>query len=107
MNLEQFFEDASETEVSQAWGSIVEVEIRNRIRVAVYAYAYEIENESLVSDAEFDILCTTIKPKMKTGHSRVDTFFRNHFDPSTGQWVHKHPELEKIATIYKHFYKRG
>ncbi len=87
------------------WGSVVEKEIRNRIQICIYAYAYEKENESVISDGEFDKLCLDIDPQLDTGNKKLDNFFRSEFDPSTGQWIYKHPELHKIAELYENYYK--
>lgn len=83
----------------------VETERRNRIRLAVFAYAYEFENDSLVSDGEFDRMSEQVDPKIKTGNKLLDTFFTRKFDACTGQWIHDHPELDKIRKLYHKFYK--
>ena len=80
-------------------------EIRNRIRVSVAAYAYEVENDSVMSDGEFDQLCLKINPKVSTKNRKLDNFFKKHFDPSTGQWIHKHPEKNKLKYLYNTYYK--
>lgn len=78
-----------------------------RIRLAVAAYAYEVENDSIMSDAEFDRLSLEVDVSIKTGNRKLDNFFSKHFDPSTGQWVHKHPEKRKLRDIYlKHHRNR-
>lgn len=84
------------------WGTEIEIERKNRIDVAAYAYAYEVENDPLIADAEFDMLCLKINPKLSTGNKRLDTFFKKEFDPCTGMWVRKHPDiagLKKVLTI--------
>lgn len=80
------------------WGSAIEIERRNRIMASVYAYAYEIMADSLVTDSEYDLLCLSINPSVKTGH--LDDFFENEFDPSTGLWIYKHPDPEGIVNLY-------
>jgi hypothetical protein len=35
----------------------------------------------------------------------MDRFFKNHFEAHTGMWIRKHPEIGKLATIYKKYYK--
>lgn len=87
-----------------SWGSDLEREIHRRIKIAVYAYAYEIEHVNLVDDYVYDALALTIQPAMSTGHSRLDSFFLHHFDPSTGMWIHRHPELDKVAQLYRDRY---
>lgn len=77
----------------------IEVERRNRIRLSVFAYAYEYESESLISDAEYDKLSYLIKKDMKTGNKSLDNFFNRQFIAHTGQWIHKHPELNKIKAL--------
>jgi NAD-dependent DNA ligase len=84
---------------------MINQEIRNRIKLSVAAYAYEMEDDSIMSDADFDNLCREIKVNETTGNEKMDNFFKTEFNPSTGQWIHKHPELNKIAEIYKKYYK--
>jgi hypothetical protein len=89
-----------------AWGSDVEIERRNRIKLSVAAYAYEYLNESFMSDGDFDDLCKLIRPAMTTGNKKLDKFFATSFDAHTGQWVHKHPEKNKLAFLYKTYYSK-
>lgn len=100
--LESFFTE----DENPVWGSSVELEIRRRILLSVAAYSYEYEDESIMSDAEFDTMCLQVQPSMKTGNNRMDRFFKNSFDPSTGQWIRKHPEIARIKKIYNDYYKR-
>lgn len=83
----------------------IETERRNRIRASVFAYAYEFQNDSLISDGEFDQLCAKINPDVSTGHEVMDKFFKEQFDPSTGMWIRKHPELQGIERIYRKVFK--
>lgn len=80
------------------------VETRNRIRVSVAAYAYEIENASIMSDAEFDSLCLEIDATIATSRAIEDEFFLTHFEPHTGSWIHKHPDLAGIKRLYRAHY---
>lgn len=80
-------------------------EIRNRIRLSIAAYAYEYDNNSIMSDAEFDALSRKIRPSVKTGNPRLDIFFKNHFMPDTGMWIQKHPDLEGVKRTYEKYYK--
>lgn len=82
------------------WGSPVEIERRNRIKIALWAYAYEYQSDSLIDDATFDDVAKSINPAIDTGHQVLDKFFREEFGPETGQWIHKHPELDKVAALY-------
>ena len=91
---------------SVKWGSKIEVEVRRRIKLAVAAYAYEYENESILSDAVYDKESLLVNAKQKTGNSRLDRFFRNNFNPDTGQWIRKHPDIPQIKKIYNDYYKR-
>ena len=95
MSLENFY---------NVWGTEVEKQIRLRIKLSIYAYAYEFENDSLISDHEFDAMCLEVKPDLKTGNRKMDNFFKKKFDPSTGYWIHKHPERRLIAELYEKFY---
>lgn len=83
---------------------IISEQIRLRIQLSVYAYAYEFENESLIPDHEFDALCLKVDPEIKTGNRKMDNFFKNKFDPSSGYWIHKHPERRRIAELYERYY---
>jgi hypothetical protein len=83
------------------WGSQIEIEVRNRIRAAVAAYAYEIESNEIMSDAEFDKLVQSIRPRLGTCHPLLDEFFITRFSPMTGMWIHDHPELAKVRAIYR------
>jgi hypothetical protein len=87
------------------WGSPIEVERRNRIRLSVAAYAYEFENDSIMSDGDFDSLAETIDLQISTENEKLDEFFKAHFSPFTGQWIHDHPELEKLKTIYNRYFR--
>ncbi len=84
----------------------VEHETRRRIMVSVWAYAYEFDNVSLVNDHHFDAECRRINPAISTGRPALDDFFRTVFHPDTGMWIHKHPELEKVAQTYNRWYKK-
>lgn len=81
----------------------METERRNRIRLSLAAYAYEYHDDSIMSDAEFDKLSLAIKPEVKTGHKRLDKFFREEFDPSTGMWIRKHPMRNELAELYRYY----
>jgi hypothetical protein len=101
MSLEAFFD-----EPTPVWGNPVEREVWRRIRLSVAAYAYEYLDESIMSDAEFDKMCREVDLKIDTGNKKMDNFFKKHFDPSTGQWIRKHPELNKIADRYTRYHKK-
>lgn len=75
-----------------------------RIRLALAAYAYEYENDSIMSDAEFDKLSLEVDTSIRTGNRKLDKFFRDHFNPSTGQWVTRHPEKPKLKRLYQRYY---
>lgn len=84
------------------WGSAVERERHRRIKLSVAAFAYERLSVSLISDAEFDRLCLEVDLSIDTGNERMDKWWRENFDPSTGMWVARHPEqprLEQLALM--------
>jgi biotin synthase-related radical SAM superfamily protein len=87
------------------WGTPEETERRNRIKLSVAAYAYEFDNTSIMSDAEFDEFARLIDPQMSTNNQVLDQFFRTEFQPDTGQWIHKHPELDKVKQLYLRVYR--
>lgn len=85
--------------------SDIELERHRRILIAIYAYAYEIKNDPIVSDEEFDRLASEIVETKSTGNEKLDDFFKNEFDMFTSLWIHKHPELDKIAQIYSSIFE--
>lgn len=87
--------------MTSKWGSPVEIERKMRIKIALYAYAYEIANLPLVDDATFDAESLKIDPSIDTGNPVLDQFFREQFKPDTGMWIHQHPDLDKIASMFK------
>ena len=87
------------------WGDPIEVEVRSRIQLTIWAYAYEFEAISLVPDAQFDGDAALLDRNFETGNKQLDTFFKNEFNPSTGLWIRRHPELAKIKKIYETYYK--
>ena len=80
-------------------------EIRNRIRLSVAALAYELHDDPVMSDSEFDKLAYTIRPHEKTGRATLDRFFRTHFEPDSGVWVRRHPEIGKLNRLYFAHYR--
>lgn len=76
-------------------------ERRRRIRISLAALAYERYDSPIISDGEFDALCHAIIPTMETGHEKIDAFFRTVFSPSTGSWIHRHPEIERINNLLR------
>lgn len=87
------------------WGTPVERERRNRILVAVAAFAYEMLSVSIMSDEAFDNLASEINPSRPTGRPDIDAFFRKHFNPHTGMWIHHHPDLAGVRRIYERHWR--
>ena len=87
--------------------NISEEERRRRIRLSVAAYAYEVHNDSVMSDGEFDKECLLVDLSVSTGNRKLDNFFKKNFDPSTGSWIHKHPEKNKLEWTYQRVYKNA
>jgi hypothetical protein len=83
----------------------IENERRNRIRLSIAAYTYEFLNESIISDGEYDKLALAINVNVKTGHRRLDAFFKNNYDPHTGMWIRKHPDLDGLKRTYERVFK--
>lgn len=86
------------------WGSPIELEVRRRIRVSIAAYAYEMLDRPIMGDHEFDKLAQSIRPRVGTCHPLLDEFFVTRFSPMTGMWIHDHPELERIKSLYQTHY---
>jgi len=82
-------------------------EIRRRIKLSVAAYAYEVHDDSVMSDGEFDQQSLLVDTSVSTGNRKLDNFFKKYFDPSTGSWIHKHPEIDKIAELYRRYYSNA
>lgn len=80
---------------------------RDRIRVAVAAWAYEKGPTPSMSDQEYDALSLRVHKyrKVATGNSRLDNFFKRHFDHYTSLWIHKHPDQEGLRRIYLSVYR--
>ena len=78
------------------WGSPAERETKRRVRVAVAAYAYEVEAAPIMSDAEFDELAAAIDLTIDTTRPAMDKWFRENFEPHTGQWVLRHPDIDGL-----------
>ena len=95
MRLDKFFDDND-----------LSTERRNRIRLSVAAYAYEVHDNPIISDAEFDALADKINVQVVTDNEMMDDFFREHFSPFTGQWIHKHPNKEGLEKVYVKVFKR-
>jgi len=86
------------------WGTPKEIETRRRIRLAIWAYAYEFHHHSIVPDAMFDVESYCVDLSVETDRLDLDFWFRANFETCTGMWIHKHPELDKIAKLYERFY---
>jgi hypothetical protein len=93
-----------------------EQERKNRIKLSLAAYAYEFDNNSIMTDSDFDELSKCIDvtmPTTETYHTKeqllrytaLDAFFIKEFQADTGQWIHKHPELPVLAALYTKLYK--
>ena len=80
-------------------------EIKRRIKVSVAAYAYEMKNDSIMTDEQFDLECKKVDVTITTGNDIMDKWFREEFDPCTGQWIHKHPQLKRLDVLYQQNYR--
>jgi len=79
-----------------------------RIKLSIAAYAYEFDANSIMSDNQFDYLCSKVDLIAKTNNEDMDRWFIRNFDKSTGQWIHHHPNLKRIKYLYeKHFKAKG
>lgn len=87
------------------WGSRVEIERKRRIKISIWAYAYEFENDSIVDDFHFDRECYLVDLSISTGNKKLDDYFKKEFDPCTGVWIQRHPELDRIKQLYNKYYK--
>lgn len=78
-----------------------------RIALSLAAYAYEFQNDSIMSDGDYDALSLLVDPNVDTGAPDLDFFFSEEFDPSTGQWIRKHPELDQVERLYHYLKHQG
>ena len=81
-----------------------EIETRRRIKLSIWAYAYEFKSHSLVDDFIYDMESYTVDLSVSTGNIVMDAWFICNFEPDTGMWIHKHPELGRIAELYGEHY---
>ncbi len=79
--------------------------LQKRIMITVYAYSYEMKHDSLIDDYYYDNLALEVNKDKNviTGDTIYDKFFREQFDPNTGMWIRKHPDLNngKIERVYQ------
>lgn len=54
-----------------------------------------------MSDKDFDDLSKSIDINIKTNKPKIDKWFKKNFQPCTGMWIHKYPELDKLKIIYE------
>ena len=80
-------------------------ETHRRIRLSVAAYAYEFESDPIMSDGDFDEMCSKVDLSVNTSRPDMDKWFRENFDKSTGQGIHTHPELNRIQQLYEKHYR--
>lgn len=78
----------------------VDEEKRRRIQVALWAYAYEIMADPIVSDDIFDAACYLINLDTLTNSPEMDVWFKENFEPFTGQWIHSYPNLARLHQMY-------
>lgn len=86
------------------WGNLIEIEKYLRIKLSIAAYAYEVKDHSILTDYDYDMLSLKVNTSISTGNELMDNFFKEHFDPSSGLWIQKHPEIDKIKYIYEKYY---
>lgn len=53
-----------------------------------------------MDDDTWNKLAHSIRPEISTGNEKVDEFFRTVFEPYTGSWITKHPELDKLNELH-------
>ena len=86
------------------WGTPKEIETKRRIKLSIWAYAYEFKDHSIVPDWQFDLESYQVSLAIETDRLDLDYWFRAHFQPCTGMWIHKHPELGRIKELYERYY---
>ena len=98
--------------IERRWGEgpagLTELVRHSRIKVAVAAWAYENNHRLIMSDSAYDELSKLVDAErnIATGNSRLDNFFRRHFSPDTGIWIHSHPDKAGLENIYARYYQQ-
>ena len=93
-----------DTEQLNIYSEEVDKQIKVRIKLSVCAYAYEFHNDSIISDGEFDDLSKQVNLNIDTRLPHMDSWFRDNFEPDTGMWIHKHPELDRVKRLYVKYF---
>ncbi len=90
----------------RGWGTLIEQVRRDRIRVSVAAWAYEESYKPIMTDQEYDELSERVHSQrnVATGNHRLDRFFQREFNPDTGLWVHRHPNIPALENIYARYH---
>ena len=83
-----------------------EIETRRRVKLTLWAYSYEFMNHSMVDDHKFDEECRKVDLTISTRRPDLDGWWREKFDPSTGMWIHNHPELDILKTQHRRIYNK-
>ena len=83
--------------------------------VATYKYAHLVSYKFAQIDKNKSIkvrankienpMSLEINPNEKTGNEKMDNFFKTQFEPCTGMWIRKHPEIKRLDYLYKKYYK--
>lgn len=77
----------------------IDRQTRIRIQLAKAAYAYEVLADPIMSDGDFDKLALEVDLNIKTRRPDLDKFFEEEFQPSTGSWIYRHPDIGIIARL--------
>lgn len=85
----------------------IDEQTRLRIQISMAAYAYEIIDTPIMDDATFDAMAKLIDVSIDTRRPDLDEFFRKEFSPHTGQWIHNHPDIDKIAWLVESKLRSG
>jgi hypothetical protein len=59
-----------------------------------------------MSDHEFDAMSRRINPEVDTGNTKLDNYFKKHFEPATGMWVRQHPDKQGLRTVYERYHNK-
>ena len=98
MNLDQFID------LTDLYSPVVNRQTWVRCKITLAAYAYEFDNRSVISDQIFDDLCKEVDLSVETRRPDLDKWYKENFQPDTGMWIHKHPELDRVAGLYQQVY---
>ena len=74
------------------------------------AWLYEIGSREgmtgeMMTDHQYDAECLKIDLTVNTPRPDLDKWWRENFDPCTGQWIHNHPEHDRLEELCRKYHR--